>query len=70
MERTFKVFRSFSESEEEDRRFYRSLTPEERMDILLDLINRWQGDEASKGFERVYRVAQLHGRDVDQPESE
>ena len=62
MEREFKKFDSFAESDRADRAYYQSLTPAERMDILLELISRWQGDEAAKGFERVYRVAQLHER--------
>ncbi|MDB6038403.1 MAG: hypothetical protein JWM99_2244 [Verrucomicrobiales bacterium] len=60
MEREIRVFRSFDESERADRDYYQSLSPAQRMDILLDLINQWQGDEASKGFERVYRITKLH----------
>jgi hypothetical protein len=60
MEREIRVFRSFDESERADRDYYQSLSPAQRMDILLDLINQWQGDKASKGFERVYRVTKLH----------
>ena len=60
MEKEFQIFRSFAESEQAEREYYRSLTPAQRMDILLDLIHQWQGDEAAKGFERVYRITKLH----------
>jgi hypothetical protein len=60
MEKEFAVFRSFADAERADRAYYRSLTPSERVDILLELISRWQDDETAKGFERIYRVAQLH----------
>lgn len=60
MERAFKTFDSFEESDEEDRRYYLSLTPSERMEILFELIERYQGNEASKGLERVYRIRHLH----------
>ncbi|MGZ8938686.1 MAG: hypothetical protein ACXW32_05685 [Limisphaerales bacterium] len=60
MERHYKKFDSFAASDEADRAYYQSLTPAERMDILLELIQRGQGDEAAKGLERVYRITKLH----------
>ena len=41
--------------------FYRSLTPEQRLDILFELIeaSREEGDAASERFERVYRIVKL-----------
>jgi hypothetical protein len=60
VEREFAVFHSFENAERADRAYYRSLTPSERVDILLELISRWQTDETAKGFERVYRIAKLH----------
>ena len=60
VEKEFAVFHSFADGERADRAYYHSLTPSERVDILLELISRWQNDETSKGFERVYRVAKLH----------
>ena len=56
MEREYKMFQSFAESDEADRNYYLSLTPVERMEILFELIAQWQGDEAAKGFERVCRI--------------
>ena len=64
MENVVKQFDSFSESDKAARRYYRSLTPAQRLEILLDLISRGRDDqhEASKGFERVYRVVELGER--------
>jgi hypothetical protein len=59
MEKEIRIFRSFEESERADREYYRSLTGAQRVDILLDLVNRWNGDEAAKGFGRVYRITNL-----------
>ena len=41
--------------------YYRSLTPEQRLDILFELIeaSRKEGDAASERFERVYRIIKL-----------
>ncbi len=60
MQGEFRIFHSFAESERADRAYYRSLTPSQRLELLLELIQQWQGDETAKGFERVYRVAKLH----------
>jgi hypothetical protein len=53
-------FNSFAESERADREYYRSLTPEQRLDILLDLIARAYPEAASQPIERVYRIIKLH----------
>jgi hypothetical protein len=60
MERVCRKFRSFAESEAADREYYRSLTPERRLEILLELIAQAQGDEAGQEFARVCRVVKLH----------
>jgi hypothetical protein len=60
VEKEIRIFHSFAESERADREFYRSLTGSQRVDILLDLVNQWDGDEAAKGFERVYRIVKLN----------
>lgn len=59
MEKVVKLFGSFSQAEEEDKLFYRSLTPEQRLDILLTLIAQRQATqthETTEGFKRVYRI--------------
>jgi hypothetical protein len=60
MQGEFRVFHSFAEGERADRAYYRSLTPSQRLDLLLELIQQWHADETAKGFERVYRVVKLH----------
>jgi hypothetical protein len=60
METVARKFSSFAESDRADREYYRSLTPEQRLDILLELVARAQDDEAEQGFARVYRVVKLH----------
>ena len=60
MEIVARKFSSFAESDRADREYYRSLTPEQRLDILLELVARAQTDEAEQGFARVYRVVKLH----------
>jgi uncharacterized protein YdeI (YjbR/CyaY-like superfamily) len=56
------VFRSFHESEAADKVFYHSLTPEERLAILFELIARATPDESQQRVERVYRIVKLHQR--------
>ena len=61
MERVAQVFRSFEEADEADHRFYASLTPEKRLDLLLELVERYRGDlgEAAERLERVHRITEL-----------
>jgi hypothetical protein len=56
-----RLFRFLEESDAADRAYYRSLTPEERLDILLELVRRFAEGygEASQRLERVYRVVEL-----------
>ena len=61
MDRTVSRFANHVEAEEADRRYYLSLSPQERLDILLELIERHreQLDASERGFKRVYRVTKL-----------
>lgn len=54
----FRVFSSFAEAEEADRQYYRSLTPAERIEMLLVLRDQYRpySNELTEGFQRVYRV--------------
>jgi hypothetical protein len=52
MKKTAKKFRSFSEAEKADRDFYKKLTGNERMQILVELLNH--GPE-----HRLERVSQI-----------
>ena len=61
MERVAQVFRSLDEAEHADDEYYASLTPEERFDILLTMIERYRSSlgEPAERFERVHRVVEL-----------
>lgn len=54
----FQVFSSFEEAEAADREYERSLSPAQRMQILLTLREHFSpyDDELTKGFKRVYRI--------------
>jgi hypothetical protein len=55
MEKTIAKFRDFAEAEKADREFYRKLSGQERLDILLELSKH----EPEQRLERVYRVIKL-----------
>lgn len=62
MEYVVRKFASHAESDKADREYYLSLTPQQRMDIMLELIRRYQesfGDGAAQGLKRVYRIIKL-----------
>jgi hypothetical protein len=61
MEKVLKVFSSFEEAERADDEYYASLAPQQRVDLLLDLIATYRESlgEAGQKFERVYRVVEL-----------
>ena len=61
VDRIVRKFRTLEEAERADREDYRRMSPDERLEILLHLLaHPWpQGDAASEGLQRVYRVAQL-----------
>jgi hypothetical protein len=59
MEKAGRVFHSFAEAEKADEEYYRSLTPEQRLDLLFDLVKTQQRDEVEPRLERVYRIIKL-----------
>ena len=61
MVRAVRVFSSFEEAERADEEYYASLTPQERVDLLLELIARTREPlgEAGERLERVHRVVEL-----------
>jgi hypothetical protein len=61
MERVLRKFEQFDDAEEADRQFYASLSPQERLEMLLEIIAQAQEStgETTKGLERVYRVIEL-----------
>ena len=64
MERVAQSFRSFEDADRADDQFYANLTPEERLDILLELVERHRSalGEAASRFERVHRITELSQR--------
>jgi hypothetical protein len=60
VEKVARVFGSHDEADEADRRYFESLTPQQRLDIFLELLWRGRsGDDAAQRLERVYRVVEL-----------
>jgi uncharacterized protein YdeI (YjbR/CyaY-like superfamily) len=59
MEKAARVFHSFAEADQAEKEYYRSLTPEQRLEILFDLVKTQQPDEVEPRLERVYRVIKL-----------
>ena len=60
MEKVVRVFSSHEEADRADDEYYRSLTPQQRLDIFLEIL--WRGrthDEAGERLERVYRIVKL-----------
>jgi hypothetical protein len=61
MEKIGKQFSSFAEAEQAEDYYYKSLTPDQRVNLLLELVaqhsNLFNG--TSERFERVFRVAPL-----------
>jgi hypothetical protein len=56
VEKIARVFHSFAEADQADADYYRSLTPEQRLEILFDLIKAQQPDEPEQRLERVCRI--------------
>jgi hypothetical protein len=54
-------FGNFREAQEATRDYYRRLSPAERLEILFKLraLEHKEGEVASRGLARVYRIAQL-----------
>ncbi len=62
MEKVIKKFSSFEKAQEADDNYYNSLTPNQRVDLVLEMQARYREgieDEAAAGFSRVYRIAEL-----------
>jgi len=61
VQREVRVFSSFDDAERADVEYYASLTPDERVAILLEIIanHREATGETSERLERVYRVTEL-----------
>lgn len=61
MEKVVRKFKSHAEQEAADREFYRSLTPQERVDLMLRIIHEANRD-APPRLERVCRIIKREPR--------
>ena len=62
MKKTIEVFGSFADAEQGDKEYYRSLTPKQRVDMLLEPIDQsapWKPDGTRQGIKRVARIVEL-----------
>ena len=61
MERIVRIFANLEEADRADREAYARLDPQQRVDILLELIERYRSSlgQPAERLERVCRVAQL-----------
>lgn len=61
MKRFGQKFDSFEEAERAEDLYYKSLSPDERVNLLLELISQYRKafDGTPEGFERVFRVTTL-----------
>jgi len=61
MDRRVQVFRGFDEADRADEEYYASLTPQQRVDLLLELIaaRNMSTGEAAVPFLQVHRVVPL-----------
>jgi hypothetical protein len=61
MKRAAQIFYSFEDAERADAEHYASLSPQQRLDLLLDLIARYRRSlgKTAKRFKRVHRIVKL-----------
>ncbi len=59
-----RVFDSLQEADEDDVAFYSAMTPQQRLNLVLELSARTWGeaDEAVEGRPRAYRAVELDPR--------
>jgi hypothetical protein len=59
VEKRVNVYRSFDEADKADAARDKALTPEERINITIELRNQRHPDAAQQRLARVYRVTKL-----------
>jgi len=64
MQRVIAKYSSHDEADRASREYYRQLTPQQRLDILFDLIDQFQPqtDALTERFQRVYRIVKFSPR--------
>jgi hypothetical protein len=62
MEKTVKIFSSFKDADEADARNHMSMSPEERLRIVIELRDRRHPDAAKQGLARVCRIIKREQR--------
>jgi len=64
LNRAVGIFKSLDEAKDADKKYYQSLTPAQRIDILLRLREQYKpyGDELSQKFVRVCRIRKLRNK--------
>ena len=58
VQKTVQKFKDFASAEKADRDFYKNLSPQERLEVLLQLNKH----EPERRLERVYRIIKLPRR--------
>lgn len=61
MEKVLNIFNGFEEADRADDEYYASLSPQQRVDLLLDMVAAYRESlgETGQRLERVYRVVEL-----------
>lgn len=59
VQKTVRIFSSFKEADEFNAQYEASLTPEERIQIVIELRDRRHPDAATQGLARVCRITEL-----------
>ena len=61
MEMVIRQCSSHAHADAADRQYYKSLSPQQRLDILLELVDTQRGnDESSQRLARVYQITKRH----------
>lgn len=59
VEKVVRLFESHAEAEEADARFYAELTPQERIEIVIQLRDQRHPHASQQGLARVYRIVEF-----------
>ena len=60
VERVVRQYESHAAADTADRAYYLSLTPQQRLEILFELVRRYREEHGcSERLERVYRIVEL-----------